>query len=173
MIQAFKTTTPQLAERVYIAASAVVIGDVTIGADSSIWPQAVVRGDVNSITIGSRTNIQDGSVLHVNHENRFDHDGSKVHIGNDVTVGHRVILHGCRIEDRCLIGMGSIILDDALLQPEVFLAAGSLVPSGKELISGYLWMGNPVRKIRPLSKDEIEFLHYSAKHYMHLKNEYL
>ncbi len=167
-IRSFENHTPQIAEDAWIDPSAVVIGDVVIGSNSSVWPLVVVRGDIHRIRIGERTNIQDGSVLHVTHDSRFVPGGHGVTVGNDVTVGHKVTLHGCEIGDYCLIGMGSIVLDGAVVRSHVMLGAGSLVPGGKELESGYLYMGAPVRQVRPLTPKEREFLEYSAGNYMRL-----
>lgn len=172
-IRRFAHTQPQLADSVYIDPAAVVIGDVCIGQDSSVWPGAIIRGDVNLIRIGERTSIQDSCVLHVTHAGPYSPQGAPLLIGNDVTIGHQVILHGCTVEDTCLIGMGSKILDGAIVQAKVLIGAGSLIPPGKVIESGYLWMGSPVKRIRPLRPDELEFLHYSAQHYVRLKNRYL
>ena len=140
---------PTVAATAYIDPAAVVIGDVVIGDDSSLWPMAVARGDVNPIRIGARSNIQDGSVLHVTHARGADSPGYPLLIGDEVTVGHNVTLHGCSVGARCLIGMASTVLDGATLEPYVLLGAGSLVPPGKRLEGGYLWLGNPVRRGRP------------------------
>ena len=172
-IQTFDGITPRIAEGVYVHPSANVIGDVEIGADSSIWPSVVVRGDVNAIRIGVGTNIQDLSTLHVNHKSSADPLGAPLNIGKYVTVGHNVVLHGCTIEDACLIGMGSIVMDKTIIQKHVLLGAGSLVPEGKVLESGYLYMGRPAKKIRPLTEEEIAHLMYSAQNYITLKNVYL
>ena len=172
-IRPYQGISPDIADHVFIDDSAVVIGDVSIGEHSSIWPMTVVRGDVNSIAIGARTNIQDGSVLHVTHRHETIPDGYALTIGDDVTVGHKVILHGCTIKDQCLIGMGACVMDGALVESRVLLGAGSLVPMGKVLEGGYLWLGNPVRKVRPLAKAELDWLDYSAAHYVDLKNRYL
>jgi len=164
---------PQLGERVFIEDSAVVIGDVKIGDDTSVWPITTVRGDVNKIRIGNRSNIQDGSVLHVTHPHPSMPNGYGLTIGNNVTVGHKVILHGCTVGNDCLIGMGSVVMDGAVLYEQVFLGAGSLVPPGKVLESGYLYLGSPVKRIRALKDGEIEWIQYSATHYVELKNKYL
>src|SRR5690554_6287507 len=142
-VRPFKDKVPQIAPGVYVDAAAVVIGDVSIGADSSVWPMAVLRGDVNTIRVGARTSIQDGSVLHVTHDHADVPGGHPCVVGDDVTVGHKVVLHGCTVGDRCLVGMGAIVLDGARLEPEVLLGAGSLVPPGKVLEGGYLWLGAP------------------------------
>jgi len=171
-IREFAGKQPTIANSAYVDTTALVIGDVIIGADSSVWPMSVVRGDINAICIGARCNLQDHCVVHVNHDSTYFPGGSRVTIGDDVTIGHRVTLHGCTIEDRCLIGMGSIVMDGAVIHPHVLLGAGSLVPSNKKLESGYLWLGNPVKKIRPLSAQEIELIAYSAAHYVEVKEQY-
>jgi len=172
-IRPYKNILPRLGANVYIDESAAVIGDVVLGEDVSVWPMCSVRGDVNSIRIDARTNIQDGTVIHVTHRYKDLPAGHAVHIGADVTVGHQVIIHGCIIESRCLIGMGSLILDGAILRSGVFLGAGSLVAEGKELEGGYLWMGRPAKKVRELTAQELAWFDYSAKHYVQLKNDYL
>lgn len=172
-IQTFQAHMPQLANRVYVDPSATIIGDVHIGQDSSIWPGAVVRGDVNLIRIGQGTNIQDLSTLHVSHKSKVDPLGAPLIIGNYVTVGHNVVLHGCKLEDACLIGMGSMVMDKSVVQKHVLLGAGSLVPEGKVLESGYLYLGRPAKKIRPLTPEEIAHFMYSANNYIQLKNQYL
>ena len=172
-IRDFENITPRIAAGAYVDETALVIGDVSIGEDSSLWPMVVARGDVSSISIGARTNIQDGSILHVNHDSEYDPGGSIVTIGADVTVGHRVILHGCTVEDGCLVGMAATIMDGAILHSGVLLAAGSLVPPGKELEGGYLWVGSPVKRARPLKDSEREFLKYSPAHYVELKNRHM
>lgn len=172
-VRAYQGITPQLEGHVFVDDAALVLGDVSLGADSSIWPMTVLRGDVNKIRIGAKTNIQDNSVVHVTHSHEGAPDGHAVQVGDNVTVGHRVILHGCTIGDCCLVGMGSTVMDGALLEPYVLLGAGSLVSPGKVLESGYLWLGSPVRKIRPLTDDERQWLEYSAQHYVELKNKHL
>lgn len=173
-IRPFKQFIPNIGTDVYIDESAQVIGQVEIASNSSIWPNTTIRGDVNWIKIGANTSVQDGSVLHVTHDHTNKHPGgSPLSIGSQVTIGHNVVLHGCTIEDNCLIGMGAIILDDAYLEKNVFLAAGALVSPGKRLESGYLYVGSPARRARALTSDEIEGLQYSADHYVKLKNEYL
>ena len=172
-IKSYQGISPNIASGVYIDETALVIGDVSLGADSSIWPMTVVRGDVNKISIGSGTNIQDGSVLHVTHAHQAHPEGFQLCVGNNVTVGHKVILHGCVIEDHCLIGMGSTIMDGALVRSQVLVGAGSLVAPGRELESGYLYVGSPVKKVRHLTDEERNWIEYSAKHYQNLKNRYL
>jgi carbonic anhydrase/acetyltransferase-like protein (isoleucine patch superfamily) len=171
-IRKFSGITPTIGEKTYIDQSAQVIGNVKIGEHSSVWPLVTIRGDVNSISIGNNTNIQDNSVLHVTHYGKYD-KGAALHIGNHVTVGHQCILHACTIQDFCLIGMGSSVLDNTVIEPYVFLGAGSLVAEGKTLESGFLYLGRPAKKIRELTDEEKEFLGYSAEHYAKLKNQYL
>ncbi|MFC2972611.1 gamma carbonic anhydrase family protein [Azotobacter bryophylli] len=172
-IRTFQGIAPTLGERVFVDASAVVLGDVEIGDDSSVWPQVAIRGDVNRIRIGARSSIQDGSVLHVTHAGQFNPDGFALTIGDDVTVGHKVTLHGCRIGDRVLVGMGAIVLDGAVVEDEVIIGAGSLVPPGKTLESGYLYVGSPVKQARALSDKERAFFAYSAANYVKLKDQHL
>ena len=172
-VRKFNDKQPIIGKSVYIDDSAVVIGDVTLGDDVSIWPATVVRGDVESITIGDGTNVQDGCVLHVTHAGRFTTQGYPLTIGKGVTIGHKAVVHACTVGDYCLIGIGAIILDDAVLEDYVMLGAGALVPSGKRLVSGYLYVGSPARQVRPLKESEKEFLEYSAEQYIHLKNEHL
>ena len=168
----YQGVSPVLGERVYIDECALVIGRATLGDDVSIWPFAVVRGDVNRIDIGARTNIQDGSVLHVVHDGPAVPGGLPLIIGDDVTVGHKAIIHAARVGHRCLIGMSSVVLDGAVVEDEVILAAGSLVPPGKRLASRGLYLGNPARRVRELTSGEIAGLLYSARHYVKVKDTY-
>ncbi len=172
-IRSYQGTTPVLGERVFVDPSSVVLGDVQIGDDASIWPLVVVRGDMHRIRIGARTSIQDGSVLHITHAGPFNPDGFPLLIGDDVTVGHQAMLHGCCIGNRILIGMGSMVMDGAVIEDEVVLGAGSLVPPGKTLQSGYLYVGRPARQARPLTDKERAFFTYSAGNYVRLKDKHL
>ena len=172
-LKSFRNQMPTLGKNVYIDDSAIVIGAVVLGDDVSIWPTAVVRGDVEKITIGNNTNVQDGAVLHVSHQGKFSQQGHPLSIGTDVTIGHRAVIHGCTVGNYCLIGIGAIIMDDAVLEDYVMLGAGALVPPNKRLESGYLYVGSPAKQSRPLSESEKEFLRYSASHYVSLKNVYL
>lgn len=172
-LRAFNNILPQIGEATYIDESAVIIGDVTIADHVSVWPTVVIRGDVSSITIGADTNIQDGSVLHVSHAGNYAPEEAPLIIGKGVTIGHRAVVHACTVGDYCLIGIGAIILDNAVLEDYVMLGAGALVSPGKVLESGYLYIGVPAKKTRALSEGEIEFLEYSAAHYVQLKDEYL
>ena len=172
-IRDFEGNTPRIDDSVYIDETSLIIGDVEIGKDSSVWPFTAVRGDVNSIRIGKCSNIQDNSVLHVSHQGPYNPAGNALNIGDNVTVGHRVILHGCTVMDNCLIGMGSTIMDGVIIHSNTFIGAGTLVPPNKELEGGYLWTGSPARRARKLSEDEIESIEYSSQHYYRLKNRYI
>lgn len=165
--------TPTLGQGVFVDPNALVLGNVEIGADSSVWPMAVIRGDMHEIRIGERTSIQDNSVLHITHAGPYNPDGYPLIIGDDVTIGHSVNLHGCTLGSRVLIGIGSIVLDGATVEDEIVIGAGSLVTSGKTLESGYLYVGSPCKQIRPLNEKEIAFFKYSANNYVNLKNQYL
>ena len=172
-IRPFQGIQPTLGERVYVDPAATVIGHVVLGEDASIWPGAVVRGDVNFIRIGARSNVQDGTVIHVTHDGPYGQAGGfATIIGADVTIGHNAIVHACVIEDACLIGMGATILDGAVVRRHGFVGAGAVVPPGKQVGSGELWLGNPARCVRKLDEREIEQLHYSAQHYVRLKDRY-
>lgn len=172
-IRPFKGIPPQLGVRVYVDPSANLIGDVHLGDDVSLWPGAVVRGDVERIRIGARTNVQDGAVLHVTHDGPYSSGGSPCMVGMDVTIGHAAVVHACTIEDACLIGMHSTILDGAIVRHHAMVGAGALIAPGKIVGVGELWLGNPARCVRRLSDSEIEQLHYSAAHYVRLKDAYL
>ena len=172
-LEPYLDTTPQLGSHVFVHASAQVIGDVQLGDDCSVWCNAVLRGDVNRITVGRCSNVQDLTMGHVSHRNASKPEGSPLVIGDYVTVGHSVILHGCRIGNECLIGMGSIVMDDAVIEDRVMLGAGSLVSPGKVLESGYLYIGRPAVRQRALTQAEIAYLKYSAEHYVRVKNNYL
>lgn len=172
-LRAYKGVRPELGERVMIDPTSIVVGNVVLDEDVSIWPLAVIRGDVNQITIGKRTNIQDGCVLHLTHKSVANPDGYPLIVGDDVTVGHKAMLHGCTIGNRVLVGMGTILLDGVVVEDDVIIGAGSLVPPGKRLESGYLYLGSPVKKVRQLTKAEIDGLLYSANNYVEWKNDYL
>lgn len=172
-LKSYKGIAPKLGEGVYIDESSVLVGDITLGNDASVWPLVAARGDVNSISIGERSNIQDGTVLHVTHKNADNPQGYPLVIGDDVTVGHKVMLHGCTIGNRVLVGMGSIVLDGATVQDEVMIGAGSLVPPNKTLESGYLYVGSPVKQVRALSEKERLFLQVSADNYVANKNDFI
>jgi carbonic anhydrase/acetyltransferase-like protein (isoleucine patch superfamily) len=164
---------PRLGANVYVDPAAVLIGDVELGDDASLWPCTVARGDVNHIRIGARTNVQDGAVLHVTHDGPYTPGGFPLLIGADVTIGHGAILHACTIEDACLIGMHATVLDGVRVRKHSMVGAGAVVTPGKIVGEGELWLGNPARCVRKLDERQIEQLYYSAQHYVRLKNEYL
>ena len=173
-LRPYRDTLPTVGDRVYVDPAATCIGDVVLGDDVSLWPGTVVRGDVNFIRIGARTNVQDGTVVHVSHDGPHAKlGGFATAIGEDVTIGHKAIIHACRIEDAVLVGMGAILLDGVVVRKHAFVGAGALVTPGKEVGPGELWLGNPARKVRMLTDAEIEALYYSAQHYVRLKDEYL
>ena len=171
-LQPFLDHIPQIADSAWIHPSAQVIGNVHVGRESSVWCGVIIRGDVHNIRIGERSNIQDNSVLHVSQPSLADPAGAPLSVANDVTIGHGCILHGCQIGHACMIGMGSLVMDKAFIEPEVLLAAGSLVPEGKVLASGYLYLGRPAQQIRRLTGDEIAWLYYSAQNYVRLAAQY-
>ena len=171
-IRTYQGVQPQLGARVFVDETALVIGRVALGDDASVWPLAVLRGDVERIEIGARTNVQDGCVLHVVHDGPYTPGGIGLRVGADVTVGHKAVLHAATIGDRCLIGMGAIVLDGAVIADEVVVGAGSVVPPGKTLASRGLYLGNPARWARELRDPEIERLLYGARQYVALKDRY-
>jgi carbonic anhydrase/acetyltransferase-like protein (isoleucine patch superfamily) len=171
--RSFQGNTPSTGQRVLIDPSAVVLGQVELGEDVSVWPQAAIRGDVHSITIGARTSVQDGCVLHVTHAGPFNPDGWPLHIGCDVTIGHNATLHGCSVGDRVLVGMGASVMDGAVVEDDVVIAAGALVTPGKRLRSGYLYAGSPAREMRQLSEKEMSYFTYSAANYVKLKDQHI
>ena len=172
-IRAYKGIHPKLGERVWVDPAATVIGDVELADDVSIWPGTVVRGDVNTIRIGARTNVQDGTIIHVTHDGPYTAGGCPTRIGADVTIGHAAVIHACTIEDACLIGMHATILDGAIVKQHGFVGAGAVVSPGKTVGEAELWLGNPARFVRRLGERELEQLLYSAQHYVRLKDEYL
>ncbi len=172
MLKEFEGVLPTIADSAFIDESAIVIGDVVIGEDSSVWPITAIRGDVNIIRIGKATNIQDGSVLHGSHSSEYNPKGAELLIGDQATVGHKVLLHGCQIGNQCLIGMGSIVMDNAVVEDQVMIGSGSLVTPGKVLESGYMYIGSPARRARALTDREKESLVYTANYYVSLKNRY-
>jgi carbonic anhydrase/acetyltransferase-like protein (isoleucine patch superfamily) len=171
-IRVFNGSEPRLGPGAYVDETALVIGDVTLGQDVSVWPMTVIRGDVNRIEIGDETNVQDSCVLHVNHRSETHPEGHPLVIGKGVTIGHRVVLHGCTIGDLCLIGTGAVIMDGAVIEDRVIIGAGALVPPGKRLESGFLYVGSPARPARTLKDEEYEYLGYSKDGYVRLKNQY-
>ena len=171
-IRNFQTHTPTVHETAFVDDTAVLIGAVTVARDASIWPMSVARGDIGTICIGERTNIQDGVILHTTVASRFS-PAYHLNIGDEVTVGHAAVLHACEVGNLCLVGMNATVLDGAVLEPYTMVAANALVPPGKHLTGKFLWAGVPVQKMRPLKDEELEFLVYSAVHYVELKNQYL
>jgi carbonic anhydrase/acetyltransferase-like protein (isoleucine patch superfamily) len=171
LIKPFDNITPKIAADAFIAETAVVIGAVEIGAGSSIWYGCVLRGDSNSIKIGARTNIQDGTIIHVNHE-REGAAGTKTTIGSDVTVGHMALLHACTLEDGSFVGMKACVMDGVVVESGAMVAAGALVTPGKRVKRGELWAGSPAKLMRPLSEKEIAYFAYSAQHYAELAASY-
>ncbi len=169
----YQDISPTIADSVFIDPAASVIGDVEIGADSSVWPGAVIRGDVNHIRIGERTSVQDCAVLHVTHKRDSLPEGWPLIIGDDVTIGHKVTLHGCTLGNRILVGIGTIILDGVTVEDDVMIGAGTLVPPGKTLKSGHLYIGSPCKQVRTLTESEMANLPYQAAHYVKVKNHYL
>lgn len=172
-IKAYKGITPNIGDNVYIEESAVLYGEIELDTDVSIWPLVAARGDVNHIRIGARTNIQDGTILHVTRKSAHNPQGFPLIIGQDVTVGHQCMLHGCTLGDRILVGMGSVVMDGVIVEDDVFIGAGSVVPPNKTLKSGFLYVGNPVKQIRELNQGERDFLAQSAINYVLLKDEYI
>ncbi|WP_440225063.1 gamma carbonic anhydrase family protein [Dokdonella sp. MW10] len=172
-IRSYNGLSPRIGLNAYVDPAAVVIGDVELEEDASIWPCAVVRGDVHRIRIGARSNIQDGAVLHVTHDGQYTLGGFPLLVGADVTVGHGAILHACTVQEACLIGMNATVLDGVLVKKHSMIGAGALVGPGKVVGERELWLGNPARRVRELSDQEVEKLYYSAHHYIKIKNGYL
>ena len=171
-IRSFDGNIPKVDDTAYVDDTALIIGNVSIGEHSSIWPMTVVRGDVHSIEIGKYTNIQDTSILHVTHDGEFSPGGFPLKIGDYVTAGHRVTLHACTVGNYCLIGMSATVMDGAVIGDKTIIGAGSLVPTGKKLEGGYLYVGSPVKRVRELNEKELAFLEYSATHYAKLKDQH-
>lgn len=169
-LRSFQGHTPQIGQRVLIDPSAVVLGEVTLEDDVSVWPQVAIRGDMHRIRIGARTSVQDGTVLHITHAGPFNPEGWPLDIGSDVTIGHSAVLHGCTIGNRVLVGMSATVMDGAVVEDEVVIAAGALVAPGKLLRGGYLYAGCPAREVRPLSEKELAYFTYSANNYVKLKD---
>jgi carbonic anhydrase/acetyltransferase-like protein (isoleucine patch superfamily) len=172
-LRSFDGKTPVIGQRVLIDPSAVVMGDVTLEDDVSVWPQVAIRGDMHRIRVGARSSIQDGTVLHITHAGPFNPDGWPLDIGCDVTIGHSAVLHGCTVGNRVLVGMSTTVMDGAVVEDEVVIAAGALVTPGKRLRSGYLFAGAPAREVRPLTPGELSYFVYSANNYVKLKDRHI
>jgi carbonic anhydrase/acetyltransferase-like protein (isoleucine patch superfamily) len=172
-IRSYQGMVPKLANKVFVDRSAVVIGDVEIGEDSSVWPFTVIRGDMHHVRIGARTSVQDGSVLHITHASDFNPGGYPLIIGDDVTIGHQAMLHGCTIGNQVLIGMKAMVMDGVVIEDKVIVAAGALVPPGKTLESGFMYVGSPAKKARPLTDKELRFFPYTAGNYVKLKDKHI
>lgn len=166
IIQPFKGAWPRIAANAYIAPGAVVVGDVTIGESASVWYGCVLRGDDHSVTVGARTNIQDGAIIHV-----MLNDHPTV-IGADVVVGHGARMHGCTLADGCLIGIGSIVLDGAVVESGAMLAAGAVLTPRKRIPARQLWAGNPAKHLRDVTDAEVEFIAFDVNHYVDLARAY-
>ena len=171
-IRPFLEHKPQIDSTAYIDSSAIVIGRVSVAEDASLWPCVVARGDVERIEIGRATNVQDGTVLHVTHDGPYSPGGRALLIGEGTTIGHQALLHACTVGDYCLIGMGAIVMDKVVVEDECMIAAGAVVPPGKRVSSRTLWRGNPARPVRELSQEEVRQLHYSAEHYVRIKDQH-
>lgn len=172
-LRTYRDRTPSIGDRTFVDPAAVIIGDVVLGEDCSVWPCAVIRGDMHRIRVGKRTSVQDNAVLHITHASDFNPEGWPLTIGDDVTIGHGACLHGCTVGNRVLVGIGATVLDGAVVEDDVVIAAGALVPPGKHLASGFLYVGSPCKAARPLKDSERAFFVYSAQNYVNLKNEYL
>ena len=172
-IREYQNMQPQLGKDVFVDPTAVILGDVTLGDDCSVWPMVVIRGDMHKITIGDRCSIQDGTVCHITHASDYNPGGFPLTLGDDITVGHKALLHGCQIESRVLIGMGAIVMDGAHIESEVIVGAGSLVAPGKRLETGFVYAGSPAKKIRPLSDKEKTYFKYTAANYVKLKDKHI
>ncbi|MEO6689953.1 MAG: gamma carbonic anhydrase family protein [Dokdonella sp.] len=171
-IRSFHGFTPDVSPLAYVDASAQVIGHVQVGDDASIWPCSVVRGDMHAIRIGARSNVQDGALLHVTHDARFTLGGFALTIGDNVTIGHGVALHGCSLQDACLIGIRATILDGTLVKKHSIVGAGAVVTQGNVVGEGEFWLGNPARYVRMLSNEEIEQIYCTARQYVALGANY-
>jgi len=167
MLEAFEGKEPQIAPDAFVHRAAVLIGDVVIGSEASVWPNVTLRGDDGAIIVGAKTSVQDGTTIHCTE------GWSKTTIGARVTIGHNVILHGCTIGDDCLIGMGSIVLDNAVIEPGAFVAAGSLIPPGKVVPAGHMVRGNPFQIVRPCTPKDTAQIAFSWQEYVKRCAQYL
>lgn len=171
LIRPHHGVTPTIAASAFVAETAVVIGDVTIGEQASIWYGCVLRGDGNYIRVGARTNVQDGTIVHVNHE-REGAAGTRTIIGADVTIGHMALIHACTLEDGCFIGMQACVMDGAVVESGAMVAAGALVTPGKRVKRGELWGGSPARLMRRLTEAELKYFAYTVEHYLEMAESY-
>jgi carbonic anhydrase/acetyltransferase-like protein (isoleucine patch superfamily) len=169
-LRSFQGKRPNIGLRVFIDPTAVVLGQVILEDDVSIWPHVAIRGDMHRIRVGARTSVQDSCVLHITHAGPYNPEGWPLDIGCDVTIGHRAILHGCTVGDRVLVGMSATVMDGAVVEDDVVIAAGALVTPGKRLRSGYLYAGSPAREVRSLNEKELSYFTYSANNYVKLKD---
>lgn len=169
-LRQFSGKQPKIGDRVLIDPSSVVLGEVELEDDVSVWPQVSIRADMHTIRVGARTSVQDGCILHITHAGPYNTDGWPLDIGCDVTIGHSAILHGCTIGNRVLVGMGAVIMDGAVVEDDVVVAAAALVTPGKRLRGGYLYGGSPAREMRALTEKEMDYFVYSAKNYVGLKD---
>jgi carbonic anhydrase/acetyltransferase-like protein (isoleucine patch superfamily) len=172
-VRPYQGIVPKLGKRVYIDPAATVIGDVSLGDDVSVWPGAVIRGDMHVIKVGERTNIQDNAVLHITHASQYNPTGWPLTIGDEVVIGHRAVVHGCTLRNRILVGIGAIVNDGAVVEDDVIIGAGCMVPPGKTLKSGYVYVGIPCKQLRTISENEKRFLQHAAATYVKLKDQYL
>ncbi len=172
-VRDFKGITPKLGEKVFVDDTATIIGDVEMGDDCSVWPNTVIRGDMHRIRIGKRCSIQDASILHITHASDFNPGGYPLILGDEVTVGHMAMLHGCTIGSQVLIGMQAMVMDGAVIEDQVVLGAGSLVPPNKILKSGHLYVGRPAKAVRKLTEKELSYFPYTAGNYVKLKDEHI
>ena len=166
IIMPFRGVFPTIDPSAYIAPGVVVIGDVHIGAETNVWPGCVIRGDVNFIRIGARTNIQDGTIIHVTRKT------GPTFIGSGITIGHKALLHACRLEDGSFVGMGATVIDGAVVESGAFVAAGAVVTPNKRVPTGQMWAGNPAKYFRELKPEELAYIPESASHYVELAKEY-
>ena len=176
IVKEFQGIAPRIHPSAFIAETAVIIGDVEIGAGSSIWYGCVIRADVNRIVIGENTNIQDGTVIHCNHDPKGPYretgGGMPCLIGSNITVGHMALLHACTLEDDCFVGMKALVMDQAVVESRAMLAAGALLTPRKRVPGETLWAGNPARQLRPLTAKEIDYFSYSADNYQKLARQH-
>ena len=177
ILRPFRGLMPKVAESAFIAETAVLIGDVEIGPGASVWYGCVLRGDGNKIRVGANTNIQDGTIVHVNHDPHGDYretgGGMPTHIGANVTIGHQALIHACTLEDGAFVGMGAVVMDLAVVEGGAMVGAGALVAPGKRVPAGDLWVGRPARRVREITQAEKDLIPYLVAHYRHMGEQYL